>query len=335
MKSKKTIILFLILFSRIILSQDSLLIWETDLKNPTSVPIVLTEKNIFYSGLNGEIFCLDLNGNLLWKYDTFGTIYSTPVDEGELLAVSTYEGDLTSININTGNLFQVIGIGEIVTSKNILLIDIERDGIKVKAIIIGTENGNLYCYDLYTLEQFWEKHIAEKPIVSSIISSKQKIFFYDDEGTLYCVNGTNGLLIWKWKIPSKNPEPVFKTELIINHNNLYLVSPEGNIHCIDVMQGTEKWDLKKINASGLMTSDKNNLIVPTTKNKLLFISTKTGKVEKEIELVPETKENKVTELLVKKENVFAGFENGLVYELSKNKGPVEIFRATNLPDGKE
>jgi hypothetical protein len=101
------------------------------------------------------------------------------------------------------------------------------------------------------------------------------------------------------------------------------------------MQGTEKWDLKKINASGLMRSDKNNLIVPTTKNKLLFISTKTGKVENEIELLPETKENKVTELLVKKENVFAGFENGLVYELSKNKGPVEIFRATNLPDGKE
>jgi len=322
--------LLLLIVSVRLYAQDSLVIWQARLDRNTSVPTIISGDKYFCSSLDGVITCLDNNGKIVKEYEITGQISSPPIIENEMIIAATNEGDLFILNVNTGNIIQEIGIGENITS-NIVLTDVEYYGKTGKAILLGTADGNLYCYDLYTLEQIWSTQTTADSITSSILPSGNNIFFIDTKETLYCVNRANGLLIWKWKIPFKNSEPLFKTDLVINQNNLYLVSSEGNLICIDAMQGTEKWSIKKINASGLMRSDRNNLIVPTTKNKLLFVSTKAGKVEKEIELAPETKEHRVTELLVMEDNVLVGFENGSVYELSKNKKPVEIFRAANLP----
>ena len=93
------------------------------------------------------------------------------------------------------------------------------------------------------------------------------------------------------------------------------------------MLGTEKWNIKKNNASGLMRNNKNNLIVPTTKNKLLTILTKSGKVVTEISLPDETKEATITDLIIIGKNIIVGFSNGTVYEIKANQKPKEIFRS--------
>ena len=318
--------LLLLIISVRLYSQDSLVIWKVQLDRNTSVPTIISGDKYLSSSKDGTVSCLDKNGNIISEYEITGQISSPPIIENEMLIAATNEGDLFTINANTGNITQVIGIGENITS-NIVLTDVEYNGETGKAILVGTANGNLYCYDLYTLEQIWSTQTSVDSITSSILASGNNIFFIDIKETLYCVNGTNGLLIWKWKIPVKNSEPLFKTDLIINQNNLYLVSSEGNLHCIDAMLGTEKWKIKKINATGLMRNNKNNLIVPTTKNKLLTISTKSGKVVTEIELYPATKGIIITDLITIDDKIIAGFSNGSVYEIIANHKPKKIFRS--------
>lgn len=328
MKISAFYLLLLIITVRLY-AQDSLVIWQARLDRNTSVPTIISGDKYFCSSQDGVITCLDNNGKILKEYEITGQISSPPIIENEMIIAATNEGDLFILNVNTGNIIQVIGIGENITS-NIVLTDVEYYGKTGKAILLGTADGNLYCYDLYTLEQIWSTQTSADSIASSILASGNNIFFIDTKETLYCVNRANGLLIWKWKIPVKNSEPFFKTDLIINQNNLYLVSSDGNLLCIDAMQGTEKWKIKKINALGLIRNYMNNLFVPTTKNKLLTISTKTGKVVTEIELSPETKEEIVIDLIIIGEKIIAGFSNGSVCEIRSEQKEKPSWKLTEI-----
>ncbi len=71
----------------------------------------------------------------------------------------------------------------------------------------------------------------------------------------------------------------------LKNNLLYLIDGSGNFFCVDALLGTPKWNIKNINATGeIMVNGQNELILPTTKNKIAFVSTKLGKITKEIEL---------------------------------------------------
>lgn len=307
-------------------AQDSLVIWTTQLDRITSVPTIISDDKYFISSQDGAITCLDKNGNILREYEITGQIFSPPLVENDLLVAATFEGDLITLNAITGNPYQVIGIGESITS-NILLIDIEQSGVTGKAIVAGTSQGNMYCYNLYTLEQVWINQVTETAINSSIVYSEQKIFFQDTDGTLICVNAKNGSLLWKWNPAGTKPSSPFKTDLKIINNYLYLISSNGDLYCIDAMLGTEKWSIKKIYASGLIRIiKKNQLVLPTNKNKLLTVSTKTGKVVNEIEFSPETKDETVTDLIIIGDKIITGFSNGSVYEIKSTNHPQEIFR---------
>ena len=82
-----------------------------------------------------------------------------------------------------------------------LLSILKENGNTNKAVIVGTVYGNLYCYDLLTLDPLWTQQLSfgssEISIVSSIVHSDNKIFFSDNKGTLYCFSAVNGMLIWK------------------------------------------------------------------------------------------------------------------------------------------
>ena len=109
----------------------------------------------------------------MWEFETNGTIYSNPIIEKDLAIAATNEGELFTININTGDLFQVIGIGETITS-DIALVDIEYKSMNTKGICFGTAEGNFYCYELYSLELIWWNNGTKKLINSSVISTKGK-----------------------------------------------------------------------------------------------------------------------------------------------------------------
>lgn len=320
----------------VLLNENKL--WTVNLDKTIQSSPAHSEDKFFVGFKNGSVICLNQSGKEKWRYDTNGRIHTSPLIEKDLLVTATTDGDILTLNANTGNLVQVIGIGESITS-DIALIDIEEAGLQTKGIVAGTVYGNLFCYDLFTLEPIWINQINNEWINSSIVSSKNKIFFQDKEGTLYCVSADNGLLIWNlpalqtgWKTPIRNSDPFFKTDIVVDNNNLYLLDAGGNFYCIDALLGTGKWNIKNINATGLIrVNKKNELLLPSSKNKILTVSPKLGKVISEIELPAETIEEGVTDLLVIGDKIIIGFTNGWVYEIKPKHKPEKIFRGSSAP----
>jgi len=271
-------------------------IWEIKLEKSVATKPSITKDNIFLTSKYGSIIGLDNYGEKLWKYETNGTIYLSPKVEKDLVIVATNEGDLFTINKNTGNLFQVIGIGETITS-DLALVDIEHNGMQTKGICFGTAEGNFYCYELYSLELIWWNNGVKEMINSSVTTAKGKVIFQDKKGTLYCLSSSNGTLLWKWKANTKNFNPLFKSDLIVSNNNVYFIDFDGDLHCIDALLGTKKWSIRKTKATGIieLNEKRNEIILHTAKNKMIG-----------------------SKLIV-------GFTNGNVYQLVKNQIPKRIL----------
>jgi outer membrane protein assembly factor BamB len=168
-------------------------------------------------------------------------------------------------------------------------------------------------------------------IISSIACADNKVLFQDFKGTLYCVSAVNGLLLWYWKPPVLNSNPFYKTDLIVKGNVIYLIDAGGNFRCIDALLGTEKWSIKNIYASGLIKTNNNELLLSTNKNKILIVSTKLGKITNEIVLASETKNEKITDFILIKDKIVAGFSDSSVYEIKKKQKAKFKFLSSLAP----
>ncbi len=317
--------------------QQGSVVWSGSMNKITSESSTSNSDKVYTAFKNGLINCLSNNGTEQWHYETNKKINVSPQVVNDILIVASDDGDLITLNANTGNPYQIIGIGEKITS-GVSIIEIEEAGSKTQAVVVGTQYGNLYCYDLFTLDPIWTQQLSGMNesinVVTSIEYSNNKIFFVDNQGTLYCFSATNGMLIWNipaskggWKSASGS-----KKNIIIRNNNLYLVDKSGNLFCVDALLGTPKWNIKNIFATGeIVVNSQNEFILPTTKNKIAFVSTKLGKVTKEIELTSSTKDQSITDLLILEDDIIIGFSDGWVYKINKKQKVEKFFRDSSAP----
>ena len=202
-------------------------------------------------------------------------------------------------------------------------------------MVAGTNNGNLYCYNLETLEPVWTNQISNDAIRAPIVYSENKIFFQDKEGTLYCLSSDNGLLIWKisssqggWKNKSGNS----KTDIVVVNHNLFLTDEAGNLFCVDALLGTNNWNIKNIDSNGsIRLNKKSELVLPTAKNKVIIVSPKLGKVTSEIQLAVDIKSAEIADLQIIGDNTIIGFSDGWVYRIKPKQIPEKIFRGGTAP----
>jgi len=109
----------------------------------------------------------------------------------------------------------------------------------------------------------------------------------------------------RWlEIRSKSKKSGGKANIFPVNNNLYLIDASGNLFCIDAMLGNPKWNLNNLYSNGIVFQSGPMNYFNTTKNRIVIVSTKLGKVSKEIELTDETKNEIITDLMVVGDKIF-------------------------------
>lgn len=297
----------------------------------TYSPILFSENRIFSSNKKGTIFCYNDQGEKLWHYSTNGKLFNSISKDRDLIITVTMEGDIHTINSNNGDLFQAIGIGDIISS-DFDLIDIVQNDLQTKGIIFGTASGDIYCYELYSLEMIWENHISDFNITSKLLIINDKIIFRDVRENYYCVNASNGVLIWEWNAEVNSPNQLFRSDIIGSDNSIYIVDSDGNIHSIDILLGTNNWS-KKISSSGkiFFSKSRSSLFAHLSKNKILELDRSRGKVLSEVKLAEEFENILPSAWLESKTGLLVGFDNGVIIRIDKNLYFNKILFSGNAP----
>ncbi|HQI42108.1 MAG: hypothetical protein B6D44_14800 [Ignavibacteriales bacterium UTCHB2] len=285
----------------------------------------LADNRIYITIDNGLLYLIDFTGKEKFVSEIFGDVKSNPILYRDLFLVATVGGDLYSINSNNGEVIQVAGIGENITS-DLNVIDLDKT---IKSVVFGTSKGRILSYDAFTFEILWDKKLSDKPIISKAVYENDKLIFIDASYSVYCVNAKSGVLIWKYSQKSSdNPAYNFP---ILNASKVFTLSPEGNVIALDLLQGKKVWsadiktDIKKL----YINKTKTHIFALNSSGKLFAISTKDGKIDFNIEL---NKTNIFSFEITESDNdIFIGLSDGSLYRISDNKNVKQIIEPTFSP----
>ncbi|MGK9476685.1 outer membrane protein assembly factor BamB family protein [Melioribacter sp. OK-6-Me] len=314
---------------------DSTIVFKAYLENDLySRPIYYNNK-LFIADASGILTCRDTNGDILWDYDLNGDIHGSITMADRTINAVTFQGDLQSVSL-TGEQFQSIGFNEYITTS---LLPIDYEGNKElmipkvtkskKALVFGTNEGKVYCYDLETLQEYWVNDISDDAINDNLIIHDNKIFYTSDDGFLYCIDARTGLFIWRWKY--KKGIELSNSELIITSNSIFAVADDGQLFCIDYLLGKLNWyrDKYKLRKELSLSSD-GKYLFSFNDEKILVFAVNTGNIIKEIKLDQKINFHAFPPLYLN-DNMYILAVDGIIYVWDGNKKIKRIFSSGNAP----
>ena len=300
-------------------------IWQKDQKKSFSTSLLVEKNRIYSTSIDGDVSCFDVSGHLIWQVNLGRTIFSRPAIFNDILAVATIEGDLFTINSSNGDVLQTMGINDALTSQ-LTITEIEYNGEKVNAVIVGTAKGKIYCYELKSLELIWENSSAAQMIETMPLVSQDKVIFGSWDNYLYCINKNSGTLIWKWT-ENKNfyysPAACFP---VSDDKNVFVSTPDKFISAIDLQLGITTWRKQDFNSweSIGISRDKNKIFVKSMLDKFFIASARDGKLIKEIK-VGFSLDTMPIQLNDWNDIIIFGGKNGVVYMIDKSYNVNALF----------
>lgn len=252
-------------------------IWELNFNDETTTDLLISDNKFFITFTNGLVYCFDFNGKEKWVTEIIGNINHNSVHYKDLFLAVTDVGDLYSINANNGEILQVLGIGENITT-DLQLIDLPNPGYVSKGVIFGTETGTVYCYDIFSFELIWKEKISNNKITSSPLVIRDKIVFIDSYSSLFCVNSKSGSLIWNYLNSSATEVAIIGVPFILDKWIITLTA-QNEILALDQLSGKRIWISKPLIIRPFtgLSSNQKELFYLDEKGVMVFISPKDGK----------------------------------------------------------
>lgn len=243
----------------------------------------IAEDGIIYTASkNGTINAFDQSGNSKWNYYTGGTMFHSPAKDKDVLAAAIFESDLITLNANNGDILQIIGLSENISSPP-FLIDLKHNGYDTKGVIISTIKGDIFCYELYSLELVWSQKSIRGQIISAPLQTGNMVIFLNWNGEVFALNADSGSLIWRLKLFKENKILKNLSSPITDGRNVYVSYDENFFAAVDLLQGTLRWINNSISHQHIFVlTSEGQLLVKGKENNLFLVSATDGKVIKTI-----------------------------------------------------
>jgi len=274
-----------------------------------SSPVSCNNKIITGAG-DGYVYCLDLNGKLIWKFNSGNTIEAPALILEGNVYIGNLDGSLFSINLNTGRKNweyktenQISGspnyweIGEnwyiLVGSYdyNLHCVDARSGKMKWKyesdnfingsascqagVAIFGGCDGFLHLVDIST-GSLKEKIEVATYVAGSAAISGNYAFVGDYDGKFTCINLKDQKILWQWKDETSNlpfiaSPSVLKDRILIGNDNKYL-------YCFDKLTGKLIWKFNtgsRVEASTVVSI--NKVLTANMRGDLFILDVNNGK----------------------------------------------------------
>jgi outer membrane protein assembly factor BamB len=141
-----------------------------------SAPAVKNGK-VFFGSTDGNLYALSLkDGSFLWKFKTQADIYSSPAVAETLVYIGSNDYSVYAVNQNTGRQSWRFQTNGLLRSSPIVVGD---------KLFFGSFDGNFYVLNRFTGKLLW-KYQTEGMISGSPSYFDGKIYIGSEDGYLYC-----------------------------------------------------------------------------------------------------------------------------------------------------
>jgi outer membrane protein assembly factor BamB len=175
------------------------------------------EKVVCFGSIGGYLYALKAqNGELIWKFQAKGGIYSTPAADKGMIFFGSMDSYLYALKVKDGSLaWKFKTDGAIYSSPAV------TDSI----VYIGSNDYCMYAVKTSTGELVW-KFKTEDLVHSSPIVIGDKLFFGSFDGNFYVLNRFTGELLWKYQT-----DGMISASPAYYDGKIYIGSEDGYLYC--------------------------------------------------------------------------------------------------------
>lgn len=221
--------------------------WSRNLDGTPAQPAI-DNATLYIGTLSGNLYALDISGNVLWQTQLQGAILHTPVISGNNLIVGTQDGNIYLLNKS----------GQIIRSKKVEGSIIAPPLAFGEYIYIPTFQNGLLAYNVNKDQIEW-KIITTGMVKNTPVIHDNRIFIADLTGKIYVIDARNGVEIASFKTTG----PI-EAYLTYANGKIYYGNNSGEIGVYDINKNTLFWSFNVMEPIVGAPSIKDSFSVFTT-----------------------------------------------------------------------
>ncbi len=248
---------------------DGKLLWRNDHEVSFISEIKIEDDRFYVLDANNTFICFSaLDGEKIWKFEGENKLINSQKRKSVVLSknkviFNNSKGELIALNKFNGNLFWITPTVSYAESIKSYLIKTSDIVLNDDEIYFSNNKNNFYSIDENNGLVNWSQNINSnlRPIVAGKL-----ILTISSKGYLYVINKDTGDIIritdilQNFKI--KKREKISINGFVLNKNNIYATTNQGQIIIIDIKNGKEKFIYK---------ASRSNISRPYVNSKKLFV----------------------------------------------------------------
>jgi outer membrane protein assembly factor BamB/tRNA A-37 threonylcarbamoyl transferase component Bud32 len=191
--------------------------WRVDAGSPIRSTPLLIGENVYFGTEAGDLFCIDLGGNVKWRFKAKRALTSSPVHANGIIYVGSVDTLLYALDAKSGYIIWRFRMAKATISTPF---------ITDNYIFTGSVDSHIYCVDLHSAKEIWN-FATENQVTSSPITYQDSVYCGSVDGAMYCLEFRTGRLRWKFQTGG----PITGTPLIVE-DVLYFGSNDHKIYAI-------------------------------------------------------------------------------------------------------
>ncbi|MBM3138104.1 MAG: hypothetical protein FJZ98_07945 [Chloroflexi bacterium] len=232
--------------------------------------------NVYAPNSDKFLYALNTNGDLLWKFETAGPIWTQPLSDGTNLYVASMDHFVYGLNLEyPANSLDVDKNGSrtLVSSplwKTNLRTAVVADPVLFNgSIFVATIDGHLHSIDAASGRLNWTFTNGEgyRAVWGSMVVTEEAVFFGDNDGNIFAVSPVTGEPVWA--APYSAGASMTPGGVLTDKGPLF-INEEGRVFIIDIDQNPQPVvSLNTTIYSSPVIAEGRVLVAPATREKLI------------------------------------------------------------------
>lgn len=244
-------------------SEKAQVIWTYQVPVSLKSPTYLGKENLYFVGSSNTLYCIDRQGQFVWKKKFDQTITSPLTVDSRKVYLGTEKGQFFALKGKDGRVLWKYRAGGALRTQSVVTTDkvifgcdngslyflslngkfLGKDELKEKTaptlkkedeiLYFGTEGEHIYSYHLKKRRVRWEVELGSPSYTPPVIKGK-RLFFLCWNGVLYCLNKNSGSILWWNTVPARSH---YRLEVV--EDKIVVTSLSSRLLSFDIKTGKE------------------------------------------------------------------------------------------------
>ena len=191
--------------------------WSFSAMSPIRSSPVVNEDRLFFGTDGGEFICLDVSGELRWRFQTRRRVMSTGMAREGIVYIGSDDWHVYALDVEQGYpIWRFRTRGPVISSP------VYADN----KVYFGSADGHVYAVEALNGREVWKYEVGDQ-VNSTPFIYREALYIGARDGALYCLHAKSGEFLWRFQ----SRGPILSSPRVVD-DIVYIGSDDKNVYAL-------------------------------------------------------------------------------------------------------